>query len=84
MALDVALLRESFALVLERQNNLTARFYAILFERYPATQPMFHPSRRARQEQMLARSSPSSITSKTRRGSRRPSAASVKSTSATA
>jgi hemoglobin-like flavoprotein len=54
MALDAALLRESFSRMLELEPNLTARFYDVLFERYPVVRSMFHPSRRARQEQMLA------------------------------
>jgi len=53
MALNVALLRESFELVLEREPNLTHRFYDHLFSRYPQVRSMFHPSRRAVQEKML-------------------------------
>jgi hemoglobin-like flavoprotein len=42
MGLNVPLLRSSFALVIERQPALTARFYEILFERHPAARAMFH------------------------------------------
>jgi hemoglobin-like flavoprotein len=54
MALDVGMLRASFELVLERNPNLTARFYDVLFERYPQAQPLFGRNSRAVQEQMLA------------------------------
>lgn len=54
MALDVELLRRSFGLVLERNPNLTARFYDVLFERYPQAKPLFGRNSRAAQEQMLA------------------------------
>ena len=54
MALNVTLLRESFDLVLEREPNLTSRFYDNLFSRHPQVKPMFHRSPRATQEKMLA------------------------------
>src|SRR5262249_48097246 len=54
MALNVPLLRASFALVTERQPQLTRRFYDILFQRYPEVAPLFNCSRRALQEEMLA------------------------------
>ena len=54
MALDVELLRSSFLLVVERNPDLTQRFYEILFERYPQLAPMFPVGRRATQAQMLA------------------------------
>lgn len=41
MSLDVALLRSSFDLVIERQPQLTTRFYEILFDRYPQVRPLF-------------------------------------------
>ena len=41
MALDVALLRSSFDLVVERQPQVTPRFYEILFSRYPQAKPLF-------------------------------------------
>src|SRR5688572_11285136 len=53
MSLNVDLLRQSFELVVERAPHLTQRFYAILFERYPATQEMFPAARRGQQENML-------------------------------
>lgn len=53
MSLNVPLLRQSFELVVERSPDLTRRFYEILFERYPASRPLFSPSRQRAQEQML-------------------------------
>jgi hemoglobin-like flavoprotein len=41
MSLNVPLLRSSFDLVIERQPQLTPRFYEILFERYPQVRPLF-------------------------------------------
>ncbi|AKF03610.1 globin domain-containing protein [Sandaracinus amylolyticus] len=55
MSLDVPLLRSSFELVLEREPALTARFYEILFERYPQARPLFARNARKQQEEMLAR-----------------------------
>ena len=48
MSLDVTLLQDSFALVAAKETDLAARFYEILFERYPQTRPMF---RRRTEEQ---------------------------------
>ena len=54
MALDVQLLRQSFDLVVERQPDLTKRFYEVLFERYPQTRAMFgRHNAPAKQEKML-------------------------------
>lgn len=53
MSLDTQILRDSFDLAVERSPALTSRFYDILFERYPAVRPMFSPSARRGQEQML-------------------------------
>jgi hemoglobin-like flavoprotein len=55
MALDVALLRSSFELVLERNPELTKRFYDILFEKYPQAKPLFSRNARNKQEEMLAK-----------------------------
>ena len=52
--MNIDLLRSSFELVIERQPDLTARFYAILFERYPQAQGLFGRRARAAQEKMLA------------------------------
>lgn len=52
MALDAALLRSSFALVVERQPALTHRFYEVLFARYPQARALFGRDTR-RQEEML-------------------------------
>ena len=54
MSLDVTALRESFDLVVTRAPDLTRRFYAILFERYPQVNGLFGRST-DRQEQMLTR-----------------------------
>jgi hemoglobin-like flavoprotein len=54
MALNVPLLRSSFQLVLDTNPNVTARFYEILFERYPAARGLFRPGSQKRQEEMLA------------------------------
>jgi hemoglobin-like flavoprotein len=53
MPLDVALLRSSFDLVVERQPQLVHRFYEILFERYPQVRPLFGRNSAANQEKML-------------------------------
>ncbi len=55
MSLDIALLRSSFDLVVERSPTVTARFYEIFFERYPVVRPMFGGSPQAleRQQKML-------------------------------
>jgi hemoglobin-like flavoprotein len=51
--LDVQLLRDSFALVVEREPELTRRFYEILFERYPQARALFgRRSERAQQEML--------------------------------
>jgi hemoglobin-like flavoprotein len=52
--LNPDILRGSFDLVIDRRPDLTARFYEILFERYPALQPMFGRNARGLQEKMLA------------------------------
>ncbi|WP_437669648.1 globin domain-containing protein [Sorangium sp. So ce131] len=54
MGLNVDLLRESFALVIEREPNLTHRFYGILFSRYPQVKPLFGRNSAEQQEKMLA------------------------------
>lgn len=53
MALDVTLLRSSFDLVVERQPMLTARFYEVLFERYPRARALFHRRPPEVQQNML-------------------------------
>jgi len=53
MSLNVPLLRSSFDLVVERQPQLTRRFYEILFDRYPQTRPLFHRNQPELQEKML-------------------------------
>jgi hemoglobin-like flavoprotein len=54
MALNVALLRSSFDLVIDRQPQLTHRFYEILFQRYPKAKSLFgQRSALATQEKML-------------------------------
>jgi hemoglobin-like flavoprotein len=54
MALDVELLRSSFNLVLEREPEITHRFYDHLFEKYPQARPLFGRNSRQQQEKMLA------------------------------
>lgn len=53
MALDIQLLRSSFALVAKREPELTKRFYGLLFERYPQARPLFRRSEPHVQERML-------------------------------
>lgn len=53
MALDVALLRSSFDVVATANPKFVTRFYEVLFERYPQTQPMFPAGNRERQAEML-------------------------------
>jgi hemoglobin-like flavoprotein len=53
MALNVALLRSSFDLVVSRQPQITPRFYEILFSRYPQVRPLFGRNSEAAQQQML-------------------------------
>lgn len=53
MSLNVPALRSSFELVVEREPQLTHRFYDILFQRYPQTKPMFRNNPRQEQEKML-------------------------------
>jgi hemoglobin-like flavoprotein len=55
IGLDVALLRSSFDLVVERSPQVTARFYEIFFERYPQVRAMFGggPAAVERQQRML-------------------------------
>lgn len=54
MALNVELLRDSFAMVVERRPDLTHRFYEILFDKYPQARPLFGRNSRNEQERMLA------------------------------
>lgn len=55
MSLDVALLRSSFDLVVQRSPQVVSRFYEIFFARYPQVRPMFGrtPDALQRQQQML-------------------------------
>jgi hemoglobin-like flavoprotein len=53
MALNVELLRSSFALVVEREPEVTSKFYDVLFAKYPAAKPLFSTRSRADQERML-------------------------------
>jgi hemoglobin-like flavoprotein len=54
MGLNASLLRSSFDLVIERQPQLTTRFYDVLFERYPQSKRLFTRNSRAKQDKMLA------------------------------
>jgi hemoglobin-like flavoprotein len=53
MTLDPTVLRMSFDIIIDRRPDLTLRFYEILFERYPALEPLFRRDRTA-QAKMLA------------------------------
>lgn len=53
MSLNVEALRSSFELVVEREPQLTHRFYDILFQRYPQAKPLFRNNPRQEQEKML-------------------------------
>jgi len=54
MGLNVPLLRSSFELVVERQPQVTPRFYEILFERYPQAKDLFGKQRsQDKQAEML-------------------------------
>ena len=48
-----ALLRDSFALAIEREAAITPRFYQILFARYPRVRPLFGHTIGERQQRML-------------------------------
>lgn len=52
MALDPQILQSSFDLVLEREPQMTKRFYQIFFSRYPQVRPMFGTDQ-SRQAEML-------------------------------
>jgi hemoglobin-like flavoprotein len=54
MSLDPQILRSSFALVIERQPEITTRFYEILFEKYPQVRPLFSRNSGENQAKMLA------------------------------
>jgi hemoglobin-like flavoprotein len=53
MALNVPLLRQSFEMVIDRQPQLTPRFYEILFARYPQVRPLFGRQSGHKQAEML-------------------------------
>jgi hemoglobin-like flavoprotein len=53
MPLKVDLIRTSLELVLEREPNLTHRFYARLFARHPEVKPLFGGRSAEQQEKML-------------------------------
>ena len=53
MALNIELLRSSFALVVEREPEMTTRFYDVLFKSYPEVKPLFSRRGRSEQERML-------------------------------
>ena len=53
MALNVELLRSSFALVVEREPEVTSKFYDVLFAKYPAAKALFSGRSRTDQERML-------------------------------
>jgi hemoglobin-like flavoprotein len=54
MSLNPELLNSSFELVVERNPNVTVRFYEILFDRYPDAESLFGGNSREQQAKMLA------------------------------
>lgn len=52
--LNVPLLRSSFAMVIDREPEITRNFYQLLFERYPSVRPLFSSTDMRKQEKMLA------------------------------
>ncbi|MDF1664626.1 MAG: globin domain-containing protein [Planctomycetota bacterium] len=53
MSLNTTLLQSSLELVLENEQNLTLRFYEILFAKYPQVKPLFGRKSQAEQAKML-------------------------------
>ncbi|MGZ3455882.1 MAG: globin domain-containing protein [Polyangiales bacterium] len=53
MGLNAELLRGSLAVVVEREPQITKRFYEILFERHPGARPLFSRNAPERQQKML-------------------------------
>jgi len=53
MALNVALLRNSFDLVVARQPKVSSLFYQVLFTRHPQVRPLFKRNAADTQERML-------------------------------
>jgi hemoglobin-like flavoprotein len=53
MGLDVQLLRESFSLVVEREPELTRRFYEVLFQKHPESRALFSRRSELEQQKML-------------------------------
>lgn len=53
MSLNTALLQSSLELVLENEQNLTLRFYEILFSRYPQVKRLFGRKSQLEQAKML-------------------------------
>ena len=49
----VGVLKESFALIVERSPDVAHRFYDVLFARYPQTKALFRRNSRVEQEKML-------------------------------
>jgi hemoglobin-like flavoprotein len=56
MPLETQLLRSSFETVIEREPVITARFYEILFARFPQAQALFGRNSTVAQQQMLQQS----------------------------
>ena len=53
MSLNKHLLSDSLTLIASREPQITTRFYAILFERYPQVLPLFGKNAATQQQQML-------------------------------
>jgi len=56
MSLNADLLRSSLSAAAEREAIVTARFYRILFTRYPQVEPLFGRNSRENQQKMLQES----------------------------
>ncbi len=56
MALDPAVLRESFKAISHKAEELSITFYDTLFTRYPAVRPLFDETRMPEQRRKLIRS----------------------------
>jgi ferredoxin-NADP reductase/hemoglobin-like flavoprotein len=54
MTVDIALLRESWALVAEKSDTVTSQFYGMLFSRYPQVRALFPPMMNAQRDRLLS------------------------------
>jgi ferredoxin-NADP reductase/hemoglobin-like flavoprotein len=54
MTVDIALLRESWALVAEKSDTVTSQFYGMLFARYPKIRALFPPMMDVQRDRLLS------------------------------